>query len=195
MPWPACPAASAPPPPTSPSPSTGSTTRPCPTPWRTWTSAGTRWTGTAPPRRPGTCSTRSRRAPRPASVRASGRWGGRATLRRMAAVLAMALGVTAIAACQVPGGTGGGPGGGGQGACSGGPSGAAHGYVDAGAWRARQDGYLRCATEQLTPTSPTSVLAHLTRAGRDRRFRFDASAIGPDDFAATFAKIDAYQDT
>ena len=60
---------------------------------------------------------------------------------------------------------------------------------------ASQDGYLRFATEQLTPTSPTSVLAHLTRADRDHRFRFDASAIGPDDFAAVFAKIDSFQDT
>ena len=58
-----------------------------------------------------------------------------------------------------------------------------------------QDGYLRFATEQLTPTSPTSVLAHLTRADRDHRFRLDASAIGPDDFAAVFAKIDSFQDT
>ena len=115
-------------------------------------------------------------------------------MRRVAAMLVMALGVTAMAACQVPGRPGGGPGGG-QGAHGGGPLGAGHGYVDAGEWRDRQDEYLRFATEQLTPTSPTSVLAHLTRAGRDHRFRFDASAIGPDDFAATFAKIDAYQDT
>src|SRR5262245_44927314 len=193
--WAGWPSPTAAPPPTSPPRSTGSTRGRWPAPARTWTSAGTRWTGTAPPRRPGTCSTRSRPPPLPASVRARGRWGGRATLRRMAAVLAMALGVTAIAACQVPGRPGGGPGGGGGGGRAGGPLGAGNGYVDAGTWRDRQDEYLRFATEQLTPTSPTSVLAHLTRADRDHRFRFDASAIGPDDFAATFAKIDAYQDT
>ena len=39
------------------------------------------------------------------------------------------------------------------------------------------------------------MLAHLTRAERDRRFAFDASAIGPDDFAAVFDKIDAFRDT
>src|SRR5690606_15010418 len=69
------------------------------------------------------------------------------------------------------------------------------GYVDRHQWRAAQDGYLVFATEELTPTSPTNVLAHLTRADRDRRFTFDAAAIGPDDFATTFEKIDAFRDT
>jgi hypothetical protein len=69
------------------------------------------------------------------------------------------------------------------------------GYVDRREWRAAQDGYLAFATEQLTPSSPVNVLAHLTRAERDRRFRFDAHTIGPDDFADTFAKIDAFRDT
>jgi hypothetical protein len=112
-------------------------------------------------------------------------------VRRAAAVLAMAMGITTVA-CQGPGGVNGGPGRHGPG---GGPLGAGNGYVDGGAWRASQDDYLRFATEQLTPSSPTSVLAHLARADRDHRFRFDASAIGPDDFAAVFAKIDGYQDT
>jgi hypothetical protein len=110
-------------------------------------------------------------------------------VRRVAAVLAMALGMTAVA-CQVPG-----PGGAGGHGPRGGVLGAGNGYVDGRAWRESQEDYLRFATEELTPTSPTSVLAHLTRADRDHRFRFDASAIGPDDFAAVFAKIDSFQDT
>src|SRR5262247_4203961 len=101
----------------------------------------------------------------------------------------MALGMTAVA-CKGPG-----PGGSGGHGPRGGVLGAGNGYVDGQAWRESQDGYLRFATEQLTPTSPTSVLAHLTRADRDHRFAFDASAIGPDDFAAVFAKIDSFQDT
>jgi len=77
----------------------------------------------------------------------------------------------------------------------GGGSGAGSGYVDGRQWSDRQDDYLRFATEVLTPSSPVSVLAHLTRARRDRRFTFDPSIIGPEDFAATFAKIDAFRDT
>ena len=34
----------------------------------------------------------------------------------------------------------------------------------------RQDEYLAFATEELTPSSPVNVLAHLTRAERDRHF-------------------------
>jgi hypothetical protein len=109
----------------------------------------------------------------------------------VAAVVAMVLGVTAVAACRVPEG----PGGGAASGAGGSRLGAGNGYVDARAWRDRQDEFLRFATEQLAPTSPTSVLAHLTRSDRDRRFRFDASTIGPDDFAAVFAKIDTFQDT
>jgi len=77
----------------------------------------------------------------------------------------------------------------------GGELGSGNGYVDGRTWRNRQDAYLRFATEELTPSSPVNVLAHLTRAARDRRYHFDASAIGPDDFAGTFAKIDGFQDT
>lgn len=106
--------------------------------------------------------------------------------------------VTTLAACRTPNGPGdvggpGGPGGSGQG---GGHSlGTGNGYVDRGAWRAAQDGYLAFATEELSPTSPANLLAHLTRAERDHGFTFDASAIGPDDFAAVFDKIDAHRDT
>jgi hypothetical protein len=108
-------------------------------------------------------------------------------VRRAAAALVMLVGVTAVS-CQVPGPPGSGHGGRGR-------LGEGNGYVAARDWRARQDEYLRFATEELTPGSPTNVLAHLTRAARDGRFRFDASAIGPDAFAAVFAKIDAFRDT
>jgi len=108
---------------------------------------------------------------------------------RVAAVLVI-IGL-AGAACTGPGR---GPfGGGGQG--GGFNPGSGNGYVDSRQWRAAQDGYLAFATEQLAPSSPTNVLSHLTRAQRDRRFTFDAAAIGPDAFAATFAKIDAFRDT
>ena len=113
-------------------------------------------------------------------------------MRRGAALLAVLVAVTALAACRTPGG----PGGGGPGH-GGGPGGlgTGNGWVDRREWRAAQDGYLAFATEELTPSSPTNVLAHLTRAERDRRFAFDADAIGPDDFAAVFEKIDAFRDT
>ena len=113
-------------------------------------------------------------------------------MRRGAALLAVLVAVTALAACRTPGG----PGGGGPGH-GGGPGGlgTGDGWVDRREWRAAEDGYLAFATEELTPSSPTNVLAHLTRAERDRRFAFDADAIGPDDFAAVFDKIDAFRDT
>lgn len=104
-------------------------------------------------------------------------------------MLVVLMTMAALVACRGPGGGPGGGSGGGHGLGTG------DGYVDRAAWRAAQDEYLRFATEQLTPTSPTNVLAHLTRAGRDRGFAFDASAIGPDDFAGVFAKIDAFRDT
>jgi hypothetical protein len=83
----------------------------------------------------------------------------------------------------------------GGGAGAGGGLGSGNGYVDRGEWRSRQDQYLRFATERLDPSSLPNVLAHFTRAQRDRRFDFDADAIGPDAFAATFAKIDSHADT
>jgi hypothetical protein len=108
-------------------------------------------------------------------------------------LLVMVLGMTAVA-CTGPGGPGG-PGSGGHGGGGGRGLGTGNGYVDRADWRAQQDGYLAFATEQLTPSSPVNVLAHLTRAERDRSFAFDAAAIGPGDFADTFAKIDAFRDT
>jgi hypothetical protein len=73
--------------------------------------------------------------------------------------------------------------------------GSGNGFVDRREWRDRQDEYLRFATEELDPTSLVNVLAHLGRAERDRRFDFDAEAIGPEEFAAVFTKIDTYTDT
>jgi hypothetical protein len=107
-------------------------------------------------------------------------------------VLLMAMACTPR---PVPGpgqGDGGHGGGGGHGH---GRLGTGNGYVDRDEWRRRQGGYLRFATEQLDRGSPANVIAHIERAQRDRRFRFDARSITPDDFAATFAKIDAHQDT
>jgi hypothetical protein len=77
----------------------------------------------------------------------------------------------------------------------GGSLGSGDGFLPEREWRARQDGYLRFATEQLDRSSPANVLAHLARAERDRRFRFDATIVRPEDFADLFAKIDAHRDT
>jgi hypothetical protein len=112
-------------------------------------------------------------------------------VRRGVAVLVALVVVTAVAACRTPDG----PGQGGPGHGGGHRLGTGNGYVNRHDWRAAQDEYLAFATEELSPTSPTNVLAHLTRAERDRGFPFDAAAIGPDDFAATFDKIDAFRDT
>lgn len=75
------------------------------------------------------------------------------------------------------------------------PLGTGNGYLDGDEWRRRQDGYLHFATQSLDQGSIANVIAHLARDERERDFRFDASVVGPDDFAAVFAKIDAYQDT
>lgn len=114
------------------------------------------------------------------------RWGRRAG----SVVVVMALGIGAAACTPGPG-----PGGPGHGPGGPGDVGSGDGYLDGPEWRRRQDGYLRFATEALDRSSPANVLAHLARAERERRFDFDAEAITPDDFAATFAKIDAHQDT
>jgi hypothetical protein len=109
----------------------------------------------------------------------------------MTALAVLAVLVPATAACT----PGPGPGDGGGGGGAGSELGQGDGFVGGRAWRERRDGMLAAATASFEPTSPTSLLAHLTRAGVDRRFEFDASAVGPDDFAATFAKIDAHRDT
>src|SRR5262245_14467406 len=193
--WAAWPSRTAARPPTWRPGSTPWTRPPWPGPAPTWPSGGPPSTGVRRRRGPGRYSTRWRRTPTRGGhgerLASAGVQGRGSTVRRAAAVLAMLLGVTAVS-CRVPGELG--SPGGGHGA-GGGPLGAGNGYVDRHAWRASQDEYLRFATGQLTPTSPTSVLAHLARADRDPHFDFDASAIGPDDFAAVFAKIDAFQDT
>ncbi|HYZ97155.1 MAG TPA: hypothetical protein VE575_00305 [Acidimicrobiales bacterium] len=110
-------------------------------------------------------------------------------MRRAGGVIVVAM--MAAMACHGAGAAGGGGGGGGTGA----QLGSGNGFVDRREWRERQDEYLRFATEDLNPSSPVSVLAHVTRAARDRRFGFDAAAISADDFADVFAKIDAFEDT
>lgn len=75
------------------------------------------------------------------------------------------------------------------------PLGTGNGYLDGQEWRRRQDGYLHFATQALDQGSIANVIAHLARDERERDFRFDASVVGPDDFASAFAKIDAHQDT
>ena len=73
--------------------------------------------------------------------------------------------------------------------------GSGDGYFDGEAWLARQDEYLEFATQRLDPASPANVQAHFSRAARDRDFAFDDQGITPDEFAAVFAKIDAFEDT
>src|SRR5947207_1916818 len=68
------------------------------------------------------------------------------------------------------------------------------GFVAPGWMRARQDDFLRFATKSFSPTSVTNVIAH-AEAARRRHHRFDASAVTPESFAASFAKIDGFQDT
>ncbi|HZA75649.1 MAG TPA: hypothetical protein VE623_04580 [Acidimicrobiales bacterium] len=117
-------------------------------------------------------------------------------MRRAAALAVVLLFLATTMACSRPAG----PVGAGGGSAVGGGDradqlGSGNGYVDRRVWRARQDEYLRFATEQLDRTSLANVLAHFTRAERDRRFRFDPASVGPDDFTATFAKIDTHTDT
>lgn len=107
-------------------------------------------------------------------------------LKAIAALVVLVM-LVPVAACTPGPGSGGGGGGG--------ALGHGDGFVGGRAWRERRDELLRSATQTFVPTSPTSVLAHLTRAEVDRRFDFDASVVGPDDFAQTFAKIDAHRDT
>src|SRR5690606_1778410 len=88
--------------------------------------------------------------------------GEGSAVRRRAALLVVLVVGTALVACRAPDGGPDRPGpphhGGGH------ALGTGNGYVDRHHWRAAQDGYLAFATEELTPTSPTNVLAHLTRA-------------------------------
>jgi hypothetical protein len=68
------------------------------------------------------------------------------------------------------------------------------GFVDATAFRARQDEYLRFATQRLDATSPLNLLAHAERARRDRGFRFDVARVNAD-FSASFQRIERMDDT
>jgi hypothetical protein len=61
--------------------------------------------------------------------------------------------------------------------------------------RFRQDDYLRYATTSFSPGSVTNVINHAERARRNPHFRFDAAAVTPAAFAASFDKIDNFVDT
>lgn len=110
-------------------------------------------------------------------------------LLRTGSLLAAVLVAAVAAACTFPFPPGGGPE-----TTGGGLLGTGNGYAGTG-FRERQDDYLRFATEVLSPPSAANVLAHLARDRRDPRFHFDARAVKPADFAASFAKIDSFQDT
>ncbi len=70
------------------------------------------------------------------------------------------------------------------------------GRYDAAAWAARQDDYLAWATSRpLDPGRVTSLLAYAERARRDPSFTSGVGTAAPADFAADFAKLDAFQDT
>jgi hypothetical protein len=85
---------------------------------------------------------------------------------------------------------------------SGGPSGHGDppgqdqdGFVPRSWMQERQDDYLRFATGQFSPGSVTNVINHAERARRDPSFHFDAAAVTPATFAASFDKIDNFVDT
>jgi hypothetical protein len=69
------------------------------------------------------------------------------------------------------------------------------GFVHPAWWRARQDDYLRFATAELQPGSILNVLAHVSRARRDRSYRPDLSAVTPAALASELARIDRMDDT
>jgi hypothetical protein len=113
--------------------------------------------------------------------------------RRVAAALLAAACVAA--GCSDDGGDDDGAGGDDGGAAVAEELGSGDGFVDADAWRDRQDELLAFATEELDRASVANVVAHVGRSARDERFEFDASSISPDDFADVFAKIDEHRDT
>jgi len=61
--------------------------------------------------------------------------------------------------------------------------------------RARQNDYLRFGTQSTSPTSVTNAIVHAEASRRWRDQPFDAAAFTPESFAASFAKIDGFQDT
>lgn len=69
------------------------------------------------------------------------------------------------------------------------------GFVPRSWMQERQDDYLRFATGQFSPGSVTNVINHAERARRDPSFHFDAAAVTPATFAASFDKIDNFVDT
>ncbi len=109
--------------------------------------------------------------------------------QRVGGLAAIALAVVMVATGCHPMGNGGHGGGGGA------PSTDEGGLVAGWYSRARQDDYLKFATQQLSTTSVTNVINHAERARRDPSFHFDANAVTPASFAGSFDKIDNFVDT
>ncbi len=74
-------------------------------------------------------------------------------------------------------------------------SSSADGLLDVSTWRARQDEFLRFATDHPVVSSLSNAAVHLERSRRDADFSFDGSALVPDAFSTSFAKIADLVDT
>ena len=68
-------------------------------------------------------------------------------------------------------------------------------YVTKQYQRNRSDAFLRYATQTLSPSSITNVVAHAERARRDPSFAFDSAAVTPAAFQASFDRLDGFKDT
>lgn len=74
------------------------------------------------------------------------------------------------------------------------PPGAA-GLLDEAGFQARATDYLQFATQQLSPSNETNIVAHLIRAQRDPSFSWDPSAVTVESLAGTFTMLDDWKDT
>ena len=69
------------------------------------------------------------------------------------------------------------------------------GYVSKDYQWSRATGYLHYATQSLSPSSITNVIAHAERARRDPAFHFDSALVTPAALQGSFAQIDGFKDT
>ncbi len=69
------------------------------------------------------------------------------------------------------------------------------GLVDEAVYQRRIDEYLAFATTEFDPGNATGVAAHLLRAGRDGRYRWNIDDVTVGSFADTWEKIDSWEDT
>lgn len=69
------------------------------------------------------------------------------------------------------------------------------GLMDEAVYQQRAEAYLAFATAVEHPDSPVSVSAHLARSLRDPAYTWGISDVTVDSFAATFARIDDWNDT